>query len=88
LQWTSLKANVRMYRAFLAGMWRYRHRLKRDEVWIQGYAVKKGMRVNPHWMMRSSLKISRLGRPSAAQTAVPRACGLRDRSSANAAVWN
>ncbi len=54
---TTLKANVRMYRAFLAGMWRFRHRLKRDEVWIQGYAAKKGVRVNPHWMMRTNLKI-------------------------------
>ena len=53
----SLKATWRMYRDFFAGWWRYRRRLQRDEVWIQGFARKKGVQVNPHLMMRTNLKI-------------------------------
>ncbi len=54
---TSLQATWRMYRDFFAGWSRYRHRLRRDEVWIQGFARKKGVQVNPHLMMRTNLKI-------------------------------
>lgn len=52
-----LVANLRMYRDFLAGWWKYRHRLKRDDEWIRRYAQAKGLQVNPHRMFYTNLKI-------------------------------
>ncbi|MBX5464640.1 MAG: sulfurtransferase TusA family protein [Clostridia bacterium] len=57
MRWRNLKASWRMVRDFLAGWWRYWRRLGQDEVWIRNFARSKGLQVNPHWMMRTNLKI-------------------------------
>ncbi len=54
---SSLMADLNMYRDFIAGWWKYRKRMKRDDVWIQNYARAKGLRVNPHAMFYTNLKI-------------------------------
>lgn len=53
----SLGPTLKMYRDFFAGWWKYRERLKRDERWIHKYAQAKGLRVNPHRMFYTNLKI-------------------------------
>lgn len=54
---SSFIADLKMYRDFFARWWKYRKRMKRDDVWIQKYAVAKGLRVNPHAMFYTNLKI-------------------------------
>ena len=52
-----LGATLKMYRDFFRGWWKYRRRLKRDDTWIHRYASAKGLRVNPHLMFYTNLKI-------------------------------
>lgn len=54
---SNLTANLKMYRDFFTGWWKYRERLKRDDLWIRKYAQAKGLRVNPHPMFYTNLKI-------------------------------
>lgn len=54
---SSLGATLKMYRDFFKGFWRYRERLKKDDQWIHKYAAAKGLRVNPHKMFYTNLKI-------------------------------
>ena len=54
---SSLMADLKMYRDFITGWWKYRKRMKRDDVWIQKYAQAKGLRANPHAMFYTNLKI-------------------------------
>ncbi len=52
-----LGATIKMYRDFVRGWWKYRKRLQHDDAWIRKYAAAKGLRVNPHRMFYTNLKI-------------------------------
>ena len=47
----------RMMKSFFGDLWRHRARVKKHKTWIEKYAVKKGYRVNPRWMMNANLRL-------------------------------
>lgn len=54
---SKLKANLRMYKDFFGGYFKYRKKIKEADTWINKYANAKGLVVNPNRMYLTNLKI-------------------------------
>jgi ferredoxin-thioredoxin reductase catalytic subunit len=52
-----LKEMPSMMKDFFSGYFDYRGEIKKHDVWIKKYAANKGLKVNPHWMFYTNLKI-------------------------------
>jgi len=52
-----LKEMAPMMKEFFSGYIDYHKEIKKHDVWIKKYAATKGLKVNPHWMFYTNLKI-------------------------------
>lgn len=48
---------LKMMIGFMRDYWKYRHKVKRQDIWIQKYTKKNGYVLNPNWMMSTNLKV-------------------------------
>lgn len=53
----SFSETANMMRDFFGSYIKYRAEIKKQDTWIKKYAAQKGLKVNPHWMFFTNLKI-------------------------------
>lgn len=47
----------KMMKVFFRDLWKFRSEVRKQSIWIDRFARKRGLTVNPHWMFNANLKL-------------------------------